>query len=131
MSWKCPLCGTQNDETEDVCVGMCGHIRLSRLVLTALPSGHEMRFNVDTEVGRTGLQKVAGEEAKFASQPQFKLFRAPGNPGWLISHCAAATNPTFLNGKVLGAKAQILRDSDIITVGPDKLLLKVRSEKNF
>jgi len=131
MSWKCPQCGMQNDDAEDACVGMCGHMRLSRLVLTAVASGHEMRFNVDTEVGRTGLQKAAGEEAKFASQPQFKVFRASGKPGWLISHCATATNPTFLNGKAVGAEAQLLRDSDTVSIGPKRLVLKVRTEKSI
>lgn len=131
MPWKCPQCGMQNDESEDACVGMCGHMRLSRLVLTAVVSGYEMRFNVDSEVGRTGLQKAAGEEARFASQPQFKVFRAPGNPVWLISHCASATNPTFLNGKALGTDAQPLGDSDTVSVGPKRLVLKVRKERSI
>ena len=113
----------------DVCAGMCGHMRLSRLVLTAA-SGEELRFNVDTDVGRAGLQKLGGEEAKFASQPQFKVFRDVVQPRWLIGHVPSATNPTCLNAKPLGSEPEPLRNADVISIGPKRLMLKVRLEKN-
>lgn len=129
MSWRCPQCGVENEDAVDVCAGMCGHARLTRLVLTAT-SGQEIRFNVDTEVGRVGLQKVCGEEARFASQPQFRVLRDTTTPRWLISHMPTATNITCLNAKPLSAELQPLKNGDVISIGTKRAALRVRLEKN-
>ena len=130
MSWKCPQCGVENDKNADVCAGMCGFMRLSRIVLTAA-SGKKIRFNMNTEVGRAGLQKLGGEDAKFASQPQFELLRDVGKPGWLVKHKPSATNPTCLNSNSLGADPQPLHDGDVISIGPKRLMLQVCLERDI
>jgi hypothetical protein len=129
MPWKCPHCGLENYEAVDACAAMCGHVRPIRLVLTAKATGRELRFNVDSDVGRTGLQHAGGDEAKFASQPQFKVYRDTAQARWLLVHCRTATNPTCLNAAPLDYNPQPLSDGDIISIGPLRLQLHVRLEK--
>jgi pSer/pThr/pTyr-binding forkhead associated (FHA) protein len=127
MSWKCPQCGVENDAKVDMCAGMCGHVRVYRLVLTS-SSGQELRFQVDTSVGRSALTTVCGEEARFASQPQFTVSRDAAKSRWLIQHEPQATNITFLNGAPIGTTPHPLSQGDVISLGAKRLALKVRLE---
>jgi serine/threonine protein kinase len=58
--------------------------------------------NVDAEFGKRSLAAVHGD-AQFLSNPQFRLIR--DGTGWVIEHCAEATNDTIVDGeKLVGRK---------------------------
>ncbi len=81
-------------------------------------------MTIDTEVGRY-LLAFAGEDARFAANPQFRLQRHSGLKSWAVVHDAAARNPTFLNGLALPAEAAAVKTGDVLSVGPERIPLRV------
>ncbi len=127
MSWRCPESGTENDDHAAKCLG-CGYVRYGRLVLLSPSNGKEIRTNIDLLIGKTLLKAVVGDEARFASEPQFKLARSEEQASWLVLPNPKAVNATFVNGvKAADLGVKIAGGSEI-TIGTDKARLKVRVE---
>jgi len=85
--------------------------------------GH-LEFRVSGEVGRPLLQKVVGDDSRFADHHQFTMIR-DHNLGWLVE-AAVSKNPTRLQGKELSPGVpQSLAEGDVITVGASKARLSV------
>ncbi len=126
MGWKCPKCGTENDDHIASCHGMCGYVRYGKLVLVGATTGQEIRMNLDTAVGQSLLKRLVGEEARFASEPQFHLRRSEDEAAWLVMPEPRAVNATHVNGAKVGDAGVKVSDGTEITVGTNKALVKVR-----
>lgn len=70
------------------------------LVLTSKQTGEKVRFNIDTDIGMSHLSGVGGEDAKFASSPQFRV-KKHDDGGWCIVSLDRVQNPTYYNGRPL------------------------------
>src|SRR3954463_15178388 len=118
MTWKCSTCGFENDKIKTICDGGCGYIRFGKVILTSKVTRRCVELNIDTSFGKN-LLAFAGEDARFASEPQFHVMKDTTVGKWFIVPDEAVKNPTFLNGFILSAKAA-LRSGLIISVGPER-----------
>ncbi len=117
MSWKCPECGLVNErETPRICEG-CGKADLGVLTLRCEATGKKLRMSMSTDVGRTLLKSLAGEDARFASEPQFRLTKDEARGAWVVQTSATATNPTRLHGAPLTAEPAPLAAGHVLSVG--------------
>ena len=127
MGWKCPHCGFMNGDGAARCEA-CGFTPASRLVLVAEETSERLSVGVDTAIGRHLLQTFAGGDHVYAAEPQFLLARDLVRGGWSIAPAPGAENPTFVNGAALGTSAAPLENGAVISIGPEKLRLRVESE---
>ncbi|HEU4882670.1 MAG TPA: hypothetical protein VFT45_10505 [Longimicrobium sp.] len=129
MAWKCPQCGfVQQNDAVNVCEA-CGHVRdAGRLVLVAEQTAGRLQVGVDTAIGKELLETFAGADHVYAADPQFLLARDTVQGGWSIAPVPNTKNPTFLNGAALGHVPAPLPPGAVITIGPDKLRLRVENE---
>jgi len=126
MPWKCPQCGVNNaDDTKRTCEA-CGFTEFGTLVLASAETGKEIKTNIDMVAGKNLLKTFAGDESRFASEPQFKLTRDAALGGWAIQAVTGATNPTFYNGAALPETAVKLDEGGVISIGPEKMKLTVK-----
>lgn len=123
-STKCPACGYVRQEHSRAC-DVCGHFEFGTLALVSCATGAEVTFAVDCPVGQALLLGVAGTDSAYASNPQFRVFRSVECRSWTIEHSASARNPTWLNGAALAGAMRPLAPGDCVSIGPDRLLLKV------
>jgi hypothetical protein len=128
MSWKCPACGFVNEGGNARRCESCGHTRAGRVVLVSEHTSQRLMVAVDTPVGKRLLRTFAGDDHVFASDPQFLLARDPREGGWTVSPAAGSLNPTFLNGVELTEPAAALEHGAILSIGPDRLRLRVENE---
>lgn len=128
MAWKCSRCGTENDDTAKSCHGMCGNVRFGRLVLTSATTGQELRMNIDTAVGKALIKKLIGDEARYASEPQFYVKRCETRAAWVVEHFGGAKNKTHVDGNPLDSEGVKIEKECLISIGKDKAALKVRIE---
>lgn len=128
MAWKCPQCGFLHADDATVRCEACGFNRAARLALVAEETGKRLSVGIDTAVGKQLLQTFAGADHVYAAEPQFLLARDPARGGWSISPAPGARNPTFLNGAALGDVPTPLEAGAVITIGPEKLRLRVENE---
>jgi hypothetical protein len=120
MSWKCRECGLLNEkDSPRVCEG-CGKADLGVLTLLIEATGKKIRMSVETDVGRALLKNLAGEDARFASDLQFRICKDEGRGAWLVRADPAATNPTLLNGTPLAAEPAPLAAGHVIAIGSRK-----------
>ena len=128
MPWKCPDCGFETlTGTHGICGG-CGSVHFGRLILVRESDGAKLSVSVDTEIGKRLLEKVGGEDAQFASSPQFTVKKDDTLGGWVLSHASSARNQTFLNGSAIPGGPALLKDGDTLSIGPEKAKLVVRIE---
>ena len=128
MAWKCPQCGFVHESDANVCEA-CGFVRSAgRLVLVAEQTAGRLRVGVDTAIGKELLETFAGADHVYAAEPQFLLARDMVRGGWSIAPAPGTLNPTFLNGAALGDAPAPLPPGAVITIGPDKLRLRVENE---
>ncbi|MBN2584457.1 MAG: FHA domain-containing protein [Planctomycetes bacterium] len=128
MTWKCLKCGfSANVDGTAMCSG-CGDVRLGRLVLVSQETGQQIVMSIDTTVGRNLLRTFAGEDAAYASEPQFRLTRDAAAGKWTIRKADGARNPTFVNGVELADEPVALDSDSVISIGPEKVKLTVRQE---
>lgn len=126
MAWTCPECGlAEIADADTVCRG-CGYRRLGRVVLVSETTGKQIDTGVDIEVTVHLLQTLGDEDARFASPFQFVLARDVEKRAWTIRHRTEARNPTYLNGSPLPASPVPLTEEDRISIGPEKLPLRVK-----
>jgi hypothetical protein len=129
MAWKCPQCGfVQQNDAVNVCEA-CGFVRSAgTLVLVAEQTAERLQVGVDTAIGKELLETFAGADHVYAADPQFLLARDLVQGGWSIAPAPGTRNPTFLNGAALGSVPAPLPPGAVITIGPDKLRLRVENE---
>lgn len=129
MVWKCPRCGFENDAAGNHCGGGCGFVRMAkRVILTTEITKLQLRMHVSTLVGRTLLKSLDSSDGVYASEPQFEIIRDETLGAWAIRHAALATNPTFYNGEMLNTEPHPLTNDGTISIGPDRLKLRVVME---
>ncbi len=129
MPWNCPICGTQNDAYTDVCAAHCGHVRVTRLVLVSQSTHREQALMISADIAKDTLKRIADDESKYASSPQFHLHRDKEGTCWYVEHATSATHPTFLNGAQLSPGRHPLKSGDVLCVGGKRLFLTVRLER--
>ena len=127
MRWKCPSCGFDNGPGYRECQGGCGYEAMpQKLTLKAVATGKEISIMISTNFGKDLLRSFAGEEAMYASNPQFLIQKDVAGGGWYLEHSATAKNPTFVDGApALAARRKLEADTNV-TIGPDKMRLTVR-----
>ena len=127
MTWKCPNCGFDANEDENLeCTGGCGYVRLAECVtLTGEATGQSVRMKLDTSVGKYLLRKAVGDDYVYAAEPQFRVYKDSALAAWAIRHDLHADNPTYLNGEPLDAEPKPLTDGAIISIGPEKAKVTV------
>ena len=129
MAWKCPQCGFVHENDAALVCEACGFVRAAgRLVLVAEQTRKRLQVGVDTAIGKELLETFAGADHVYAADPQFLLARDPLNGGWSIAPAPDVKNPTFVNGAALGSAPAPLPPGAVITIGPDKLRLRVENE---
>jgi len=128
MAWKCPQCGFLHEDDATLRCEACGFTRAGKLALVAQETGKRLSVAVDTAIGKHLLQTFAGGDHVYASEPQFLLARDPVRGGWSIAPAPGARNPTFVNGAALGSAPAPLQAGAVITIGPEKLRLRVENE---
>jgi len=126
MPWKCPECGTEIPDTAGKGCDACGYIRFGTLILASEASGKELQIGIDTSVTRYLLKGLVGEESRYASPDQFHVCRDSAVKSWVVSHTVEAKNPTCLNGRPLETAPEPLKDGDVLSIGPERLRLRVR-----
>ena len=124
MSWKCAQCGLEVADGQRRCDG-CGEICFRRIRLESLATGSGITVGIDTEITRRLLDGFAGSDTAFASPLQFSLLRSIAHERWVIRHAAGARNPTFLDGHPISTAPVPLNGGEVISVGPDRLKLRV------
>ena len=129
MSWKCPDCGSANADDARNCAGGCGYVRLARtVVLLASDTGKQIALSIDTTLGKYLLQSFAGDDAVFASEPQFKIYKDLARGCWAIQHVDGAKNPTFCDGVSIAAGPMPLNDGSVVSIGAERMKLAIRLE---
>jgi len=128
MTWKCPQCGFSNADDAVLACEACGFTRAGKLVLVAEETSKRLAVGVDTAIGKHLLETFAGADHVYAGEPQFLLARDLVRGGWSIAPAPGAKNPTFVNGAALGTAPAPLQSGAVITIGPEKLRLRVENE---
>jgi hypothetical protein len=131
MTWKCPNCGFDaNEDGVAECAGGCGYAKYpAMLVFYSESTSKLLQIGIDTNVGRRLLKSIVGEDAKYASDVQFRIFKSADLTAWAIQHDPSAKNATCLNRAPLGTAPQKIEDGSIISIGPEKAKLLVRMNK--
>jgi hypothetical protein len=83
-------------------------------------------MSLDTTVGKYLLRSLVGEDAKFASEPQYKIYKDETLGSWAVQHMHGAKNPTFCNGVDIGTTPMGLEDGSIISIGSEQVKLTVQ-----
>jgi hypothetical protein len=130
MSWKCPCCGYEaNGDDSRLCAGGCGYVRLPRIVvLTSNSTGKQITLSVETTVGKYLLRSFAGDEAVYASEPQFAIYKDTALASWAIKHLEGAKNPTFCDGVCILTAPAPLHDGSVVSIGSERMKLSIRLE---
>ena len=127
MRWKCPSCGFDNDVPHPECKGGCGYEPIPmKLSLVAATTGKAMTISITTTFCKDLLRSFAGDEAVYASNPQFVIKKDVEAGGWFLEHAPSAKNPTFVNGSTAVSAHCKLQGSHFVTIGPEKMRLEVR-----
>lgn len=128
MSWKCPRCGFDpNADESRNCGGGCGYTHIPRrLLLIATGTGRQIAIAVDTAVGKSLLKSFAGDDASYASDPQFRIYKDTELGSWALQHYDTATNPTFCNGADVSTGPVALDEGAIVSIGAERMRLTVR-----
>ena len=126
MQWKCPSCGFENAADQRECQGGCGYEAIpSKMTLSAVATGKELGITITTQFGKDLLRSFAGDDAMYASSPQFIIVKDPGGGGWFIEHATTAKNPTFVSGITAVGLRRKLEVSSYVTIGLDKMRLNI------
>lgn len=114
--WECPECGFAQNSAETMeCLG-CGFLLFLPLRLVSEETGEERTLKLKLDCGRGLLRSFAGESARYAAEPQFRVFPNPDKE-WVLERVPDLTNPTFHNGAELAEERVVLKDGDIISIG--------------
>ena len=130
MSWTCPSCGVDNALSAATCAICMRPQKVITVVLTSAATGLARVVRIPTVFGRRLLAILAGDDARFASEPQFDLLRDEAGTGWLVRHHQDARNPTFYDGAAVGPIPVPIGDGGTLSIGPTRLRLIVRLESS-
>ncbi|HEV7221699.1 MAG TPA: hypothetical protein VGN42_03305 [Pirellulales bacterium] len=97
-------------------------------MLVATGTDRQIAIAVDTTVGKFLLQSFPGDDASYASDPQFKVYKDAELGCWALRHCDTAKNPTFCNGANASDGPVALDDGAIVSIGAERMRLTVRLE---
>jgi hypothetical protein len=127
-AWKCEQCGHENAGGDARCAS-CGLATVSRrLRLICSATGQSLVTTQTLRIG-SALLKRFGDEAVYASEPQFELRRDVSVGAWTLAHCSGAKNATCLAGlRLVNGVAMPLKTGDIVEIGPGKLKMRVELE---
>ncbi|MFO0954020.1 MAG: hypothetical protein U0835_23275 [Isosphaeraceae bacterium] len=129
MEVKCRVCGTINHFEEGACAGGCGNVLMKQtVVLSSSATGSKRKNSISSKFGRKLLASLAGEEAVYASEPQFELIKDTAEGRWLIRHVPTAKNPTYYDGRAVGVDPVPVKAGGQISIGPDRMKLNVSFE---
>jgi len=90
-------------------------------------TGETMAMQITTQLGNASLRRIAGDEVQYASSPQCEIVKDETAGCWLLRHANSATNPTFLNGKLVDEATKITTRS-VLTIGLEKMPLTITLE---
>jgi hypothetical protein len=123
---KCQSCGTINDKAIGPCQGGCGRVFMAEAVrLAGARSGQSREFRLSTPIGRRLLELIAGDEAVYASEPQFEIIKNKAAGRWMIRHIPTAVHPTYYNGHPIEGEPVPIETGGAITIGPVRTKLNV------
>jgi hypothetical protein len=129
MGRKCQECGTLNEISAGPCQGGCGYVFMSELVqLACKQTGRTRQIRITTQFGRRLLSMIAGDEAVYASEPQFEILKDTASGLWLLRHAAKATHPTYYDGRPVDGDLIPILTGGRISIGPDRMSLTVTLE---
>ncbi len=129
MKRKCQVCGTLNEISTGPCQGGCGHVFMSELVcLTCARTGRSRQVRITTQFGRRLLSMIVGDEAVYASEPQFEILKDTSAGLWLLRHSIDATHLTYYNGVPVREKSVSIVSGGRISIGRDRMFLIVTLE---
>lgn len=120
---RCPHCDTEFNGY--VCPG-CGWHAYSRLNIVG-QTGQTTSFGMSSKVGRKLIEKLCGDDARFANQDAQFLIERPDRSSWYALP-SKSVNPTFLNGKPLEGRTK-LNNGDILSIGPARARMAVSIEE--
>ena len=126
----CPRCAGSGFAPTAPCRD-CGFWDVGVLVLRSRATGQERRItaSVGAPIGRGLLAGFCGEDAKFASDEQFRVEWREASGGWVAFSPSAPRNRSFLNGAPLSDSPTPVQDGDVIALKNDRLALEVRIER--
>ena len=133
MGWDCKECGAEENPDESIECYSCGFLLFHPLKLVSTDTGRESRkIKLKLAFGKKLLDEFAGEDAQFASEPQFRGFPNPLKQ-WVLETVQSVKNPTFINGSEPIEDQTVLHQGDIISIGSrrgneDKMKLMVHVE---
>ena len=84
-------------------------------------------MGVATQVGKRMLINLGSDDAKFASEPQFRAVPDPATGEWAIHREGSAVNQTYINGRPISVSDGVTAGA-VISIGPAKLKMTVRFE---
>jgi hypothetical protein len=120
MAWTCSKCGQENRVDTPRACEACGAVTLGTIVLTG-DSGTDLALRLDADVGRGTIRSLAGDDGRFASDPQFRLRKDDSLKSWTVVTNKAATNPTMVNGALCPEDTPVpIKAGDIIAIGSRK-----------
>jgi hypothetical protein len=102
---------------------------MSELVtLVSKATGQNRTIRITTLLGRRVLRMIAGDEAVFASEPQFELLKDTAAGLWLLRHVATAAHPTYYDGRAVGSDPVTVFTGGLISIGADRMKMTVNLE---
>jgi hypothetical protein len=120
MAWTCGKCGQKNQVDMPRVCEACGAVVLGVIVLTG-ESGKEIALRLDADIGKITMRSLAGEEGRFASDPQFRLKKDDALKSWTVIPNKSATNPTVANGAPCPDDTPMpVKSGDTIAIGSRK-----------
>ena len=128
MGDLCPRCGVPSKTGRGPCE-VCDYVFIAAVVVVAsAATGRNQQIRISTRFGRNVLKRIGGEEAVYASDPQFDLIKDTESGHWLLCHHDTARNPTFYNGRAVGPDPVPIETGGRISIGPERLKLTVTLE---
>ena len=98
------------------------------VLLTSKLTGRARKVRITTRFGRRVLMMIAGDEAVYASEPQFELLKDTAVGLWLLRHVATATHPTYYDGRPVDDDLVPILTGGQISIGPNRMKLTVTLE---
>lgn len=122
---RCYYCGIVNLERDSHCIGCSYPLLCQQLTLIGKETGAIWRTTQQIQMGPTLLSKIAGDDAIYASDPQFELYPDPAQGLWFLRHNPAARNNTWYNGIRLQSRPVPLSTGGMISLAKGKLEMGV------
>lgn len=91
--------------------------------------GKGLSTRIDLDVGQRLLRGIVGDDAKYASELQFRLVRR-SLEGWVLEAAAGTTNETWHNGAPVAARTTVvLRPGDEISLRGRRATVRIEFDQ--